>query len=80
MHVTGSEGGIDQNNILVCLTPWCLHTDVQHGEVSTCFAEVCHGQARHARSVISDLDRVFSESAKEEEDTLTRSSFVDWVV
>jgi len=54
--------------------------DVQRGEGSACFTEVFHGQAHHARGVISHLDRVVSKTAQEEEGTLACSSFVDWVV
>lgn len=60
LHVTGSDGGIDWHNRLVCLTPLYLHMDVHHREGSTCFTEVFHGQSRHARSVISHLDTVVS--------------------
>ena len=68
------------HSILVCLAPWHLHTDVEHREGSAYFTKVFHGQARHARGIISHLDRVVSETAQEEEGILARSSFADWVV
>ena len=58
LHVVANDGGIDRHRRLVCLTPWHLHTDVHSGECFTCFTKVFHGQARHARSVVSYLDRV----------------------